>query len=33
VILVIPCFIHVHDIIPCFPKRFDLSQRPSSGDE
>jgi hypothetical protein len=19
-------FIHVHDIIPCFPKRFDLSQ-------
>jgi hypothetical protein len=26
VILVNPCFIHVHDIIPCFPKRFDLSQ-------
>ena len=26
VILVSPCFIHVHDIIPCFPKRFDLSQ-------
>jgi hypothetical protein len=22
VILVNPCFIHVHDIIPCFPKRF-----------
>jgi hypothetical protein len=21
-----PCFIQVHDIIPCFPKRFDLSQ-------
>jgi hypothetical protein len=21
-----PCFIHVHDIIPSFPKRFDLSQ-------
>jgi hypothetical protein len=26
VILVNPCCIHVHDIIPCFPKRFDLSQ-------
>ena len=26
VILVNPCFIQVHDIIPCFPKRFDLSQ-------
>ena len=26
VILVNPCFIHVHDILPCFPKRFDLSQ-------
>jgi hypothetical protein len=26
VIVVKPCFIHVHDIIPCFPKRFDLSQ-------
>ena len=26
VILVNPCFIHVYDIIPCFPKRFDLSQ-------
>ena len=26
VILVNPCFIHVHDIIPCFPKRFYLSQ-------
>jgi hypothetical protein len=26
VILVNPCFIHVHDIIPCFPKRFGLSQ-------
>jgi hypothetical protein len=26
VILVNPCFIHVHDIIPSFPKRFDLSQ-------
>jgi hypothetical protein len=26
VILANPCFIHVHDIIPCFPKRFDLSQ-------
>ena len=26
VILVNPCFIHVHDIIPCFSKRFDLSQ-------
>ena len=26
VTLVNPCFIHVHDIIPCFPKRFDLSQ-------
>jgi hypothetical protein len=25
-ILVNPCFIHVHDIIPCFPKIFDLSQ-------
>ena len=24
VILINPCFIHVHDIIPCFPKRFDL---------
>jgi hypothetical protein len=24
--LVNPCFIHVHDIIPCFPKRFDLYQ-------
>jgi transposase len=22
VMLVNPCFIHVHDIIPCFPKRF-----------
>jgi hypothetical protein len=21
-----PCFIHVHNIKPCFPKRFDLSQ-------
>jgi hypothetical protein len=21
-----PCFIQVHDIVPCFPKRFDLSQ-------
>jgi hypothetical protein len=26
VILVNPCFIQVHDIIPCFPKRFDLSR-------
>jgi hypothetical protein len=26
VLLVNPCFIHVHDIIPCFPERFDLSQ-------
>ena len=26
VILVKPCFIQVHDIIPCFPKKFDLSQ-------
>jgi hypothetical protein len=26
VILVNPCFIQVHVIIPCFPKRFDLSQ-------
>jgi hypothetical protein len=26
VILVNPCFIHLHDIIPCFPKRFDFSQ-------
>jgi hypothetical protein len=26
VILVNPCFIHVHDIIPCFPKKSDLSQ-------
>ena len=26
VILVNPCFIHVHDIIPYFPKRFDFSQ-------
>jgi hypothetical protein len=26
VILVNPCFIQEHDIIPCFPKRFDLSQ-------
>ena len=26
VILVDPCFIQVHDIIPFFPKRFDLSQ-------
>jgi hypothetical protein len=26
VILDNPCFIHVHDIIPCFPKRFDISQ-------
>jgi hypothetical protein len=26
VILVNPCFIQVHDIISCFPKRFDLSQ-------
>ena len=26
VIVVKPCIIHVHDIIPCFPKRFDLSQ-------
>ena len=25
-ILVNPCFIQVHNIIPCFPKRFDLSQ-------
>jgi hypothetical protein len=25
-LLVNPCFIHVHDIRPCFPKRFDLSQ-------
>jgi hypothetical protein len=25
-LLVNLCFIHVHDIISCFPKRFDLSQ-------
>jgi hypothetical protein len=24
--LLLWCFIHVHDIIPCFSKRFDLSQ-------
>ena len=26
VILVNPCFLHVHDIIPCFLKKIDLSQ-------